>query len=102
EGFTGYTIPLNFSRGKTYRFLSLEQDLSYIKRFFSGVLKDTLTSRGTDMSGFLYTGIRLRYTAQSQQARQHINPRYAQSVLINFRQGISVNNTQQFAASGNF
>ncbi len=95
EGFIGYTIPLNLTGGKQYRSLRFDHDLSYLKRQFPEMVRDSFPWKD-----LLYTGLNLRFSSQVQQARQHIFPRFAQSLLISYRHALSSVDQQQFLASG--
>jgi hypothetical protein len=91
----GFTIPLNLSGGRTFKRLSLSTDYVLNKTFFTGFFKDTLEN-----SSFSYISSNINFTNQVQQARQHIYPRLAQTLLLNYRRAVSSLEGYQFLASG--
>lgn len=91
----GIQLPLNFSGGRHFRFLTLSgsfnnQQLKY---------KQTNTLKPDDRS-FNYLQGGANWVMQSQQAPQHIFPRYAHTVSVQHRQAIGKTTAWQTLATG--
>ena len=90
----GLQIPLNLSRGRQISFLTLASDLVYNKPYFRMPEKDSLGNRS-----FTYLDNSLRFSIQSQQAKQHINPRWATALRLQYRATINRYDSKQWLAS---
>ena len=97
EGRLGLLVPLNFTGGKYFRNLNISSDIVYNKRDFKGFYKDSFDARG-----FGYMRANLNYSAQVQQARQHIFPRFAQAVNLDYSRAITKVKGNQFLASASW
>ncbi|MGB8193543.1 MAG: hypothetical protein WCF67_16555, partial [Chitinophagaceae bacterium] len=95
EAQLGFSIPLNLSKGRNFTRLSFGSDYVYNKRYFKGFYKDSLDDRA-----FGYISNTLSFTNQVQQARQHIYPRLAQTLLLNYKRALTNLEGNQFLASG--
>ena len=73
----GLQLPLNFTGGKFYRNLTASASYNYSNVQWTGLAKQYLNN-----SNFGYVQLRLQYSQYSQQAVQHINPHFGQSLLI--------------------
>lgn len=91
---TGIQLPLNFTGGKMYRSLVSSASYNYNYVQWRDFAKQYL-----DNSSFGYVQLRLRYNQYSQQAVQHINPRWGQSLQLQYRTGSTAH---QFLANGYF
>lgn len=90
----GLQLPLNFTGGKMYRNLLGSVGYNYNNVQWTGWAKQYL-----DNNSFGYMQFRVRYSQYAQQAVQHINPRFGQSVLLQYRTGSTAN---QLLANGYF
>lgn len=90
----GLLVPLNFSSGRQFRSLSIGGDLGYSKRHFQGIYKDTFDTRG-----FAYVTTYANLSLQSQQAQQHIYPRWAQTLQLRYSRAVSLFEADQFLAN---
>jgi len=90
----GLQLPLNFTGGKMYRSLVSSASYNYSNVQWTGFAKQYLNN-----TNFGYAQLRLRYSQYSQQALQHINPRFGQSVTLQYRSGSTAH---QLLASGYF
>jgi hypothetical protein len=97
EANIGVSVPLNLGNGKFYRRLTIGSDYVFNKRQFQGIYKDTFDNRG-----FGYLRNTLYFSNQVQQARQHIYPRFAQTVSLNYSRSVSSLEANQFLASAYF
>lgn len=96
EGSAGAVVPLNFSAGRHNRYLTLSSDFVYNKRYYQEPYKNVFDSRGF---GYLSSG--LTFSNQNQRARQHIYPRWAQSITLNYWRAITLfEGSNQFLANG--
>ncbi len=94
EANIGLLVPLNLTGGRFYRRLNVSADYVFNKRDLQGEYKDSFDNRAF---GYLRTAI--NFSNQVQQARQHIYPRLAQTVSLNYSRSISSLEASQFLAS---
>ena len=90
----GASLPFNFSKGRTSTSLRAGSDFVYNQPRFRGVYKDSLGDRS-----FGYLSSYLVFTNRSQQARQNIYPRFAQSLTLSYRTAVTRYTARQFLAS---
>ena len=91
----GLQLPLNFSGGKQYRYLSLSGSFNTDNVHWTGLSKDLFRD-----IHFNYAAFSLQYTGQIQKAVQHIYPHWAQTLLIQYRTITNNYTASQFLASG--
>ena len=94
EANLGLSVPLNFTSGKWYRRLNIASDYVINSRNFKGVYKDSFDNRT-----FGYLRNTISFSNQVQQARQHIYPRFAQTLNLNYSVSVSSLEANQFLAS---
>ena len=94
EANIGVSVPLNFSRGKFFRRLTISSDYVVNKRDFKGTYKDSFDNRS-----FGYLRSTLSFSNQVLQARQQIYPRLAQTLYLNYSRSVSSLEANQFLAS---
>ncbi|ULQ53794.1 hypothetical protein [Flavihumibacter fluvii] len=87
----GFTIPLNLSKGRSISFLQAGSDLVFNQDNFKEPERSKLGTRS-----YWYFDHDIRFSHQVQQARQEFNPRFAQTLHLNFRQAISQFDARQF------
>ena len=95
ESSVGFSIPLNLTGGRTYTYLTASSDYVYNQRSFTGYYKDSFENRA-----FGYMNASLNFSNQIQQARQHIYPRFAQALTLNYKRAVTNLDGNQFLASG--
>jgi hypothetical protein len=95
EARGGVLVPLNLTEGRTYNSLSIGTDYVYVKPEFNDVYKDTFDSRG-----YGYINSYLTFSSQIQQARQHIYPRLAQTLRLEYSKAVTNIEGNQFLANG--
>lgn len=93
----GLLLPLNLSGGKYVRRLTLSSGINIDNIKWTGLAKTLLNDQNVTASVN-----RLTYIARSQQAIQQIYPRFAQTVILDFRSAISSQTAQQFLANTAF
>jgi len=97
-------VPLNLSKGRSIINLTMGADyvfknITYTSQFY----KDSLAKHNLPYQSHLgYVNGYISFTHQVQQARQHIYPRFAQSLYINYRNSVEAADPHQFLATGNF
>jgi hypothetical protein len=91
----GLRVPLNLSVGKNSTGLSFGSSLYYSRNTFQEPFRSQFRDRA-----YTYLNNSISFSNQIQQARQHINPRFAQSISLNYKTSISNLHATQFLASG--
>jgi len=91
----GLRLPLNFSIGKQYRFLTLRSSYNINDIHWKSNTKKLLNNLS-------YVNISVSYSAQIQKAAAQIFPRWAQSVFLQYRGSTTATLAHQFLATGNF
>lgn len=90
-------LPLNLSRGRFLRYLSL----------YSGIVFNQARFQGEDRQrygapAYQYLNHQLAFSNQVQQAPQQFNPSFAQSLRVHYRNAISRFSSRQLLLAGNF
>jgi len=93
--YAGLQIPLNLSNGRNVTSFSAGSDAYYT----SNTIQDPFRSRFRDRN-YTYLSHSIRFSNQIQQARQHIYPRFGQSISFNYRHAISSLSASQFLVNG--
>lgn len=91
----GVNAPLNFSKGRWYKFLTLASSFNTQQLNITGRYKDSIANRL-----FNYLQFSVNWNSQAQRAVQHINPRFAQALLLRYRTIVNDYTARQFLASG--
>ncbi len=93
----GLILPLNLTGGRFTRRLNLASSVNFENVQWTGLAKSLLTDQNvTSLAN------RITYTSQIQKAVQHIYPRFAQTLILDYRTLISNRTANQFLASGAF
>jgi len=92
--YVGLSVPLNFSGGMTYKFLDFGTYYFLRNEFNTGLNKDVLAT-----NTFTYLDHFISWSQQVQSARQHIFPRFANSVSIDHRYAVTRLKGYRFRAS---
>ena len=95
EAGIGLRLPLNFSHGKQYRFLTLSTSINTQRIRWTGLGKQLLND-----VDFNYANARLNYSSQIQKAVQQIHPRFAQTLLVDYKGIINKYTANQLLISG--
>lgn len=99
----GLSVPLNLSKGRSLINLTIGGDYVIKNVTYNGWYKDSLLKYGRpDQYHVGYINSYISFTHQVQQARQHIYPRLAQSIYLNYRNAVEGAQGHQLLASGNF
>jgi hypothetical protein len=94
---TGLLLPLNLMQGRFYNSLRIGTDYVYVNPEYKGLYKDTFDGRG-----YGYINSYLTFTSQIQKARQHIYPRFAQTIRVDYNKAVTGVDGNQFLANGLF
>jgi len=95
ETRAGFSIPLSWTRGRTFTSLQFGSDVIYNQRTFTGLYKDSFNSRG-----FAYIDPFISFVHQSQQAQMQVAPRFAQVLNLSYSSAVTPFTAHQFLASG--
>ncbi len=95
QAWAGLSVPLQFTRFMSFTNLQFGTDLVYNQRYYQGNAKYSFSH-----SGFYFLNSSLNFSHQVQQARMQINPRFAQSLSLNYRKTLTTLEASQFLASG--
>ncbi len=87
---TAITLPLQFVGRRTNKFLTLSAGYNLEQLLYRGIGKNVFNNRSLK-----YTSWLVQFSNISQQAKQHINPRWAQSISLSYRDGFSLVNTNK-------
>lgn len=90
----GLRLPLNLTAGKTSRSISLGSDVYYSQSRFQEAFRTLYRDRH-----YTYLNNYVSFSNQIQQARQQINPRFAQSIYLNYKTAIAGLSANQFLAT---
>ena len=91
----GLRLPLNFSQGKHYTNVTLQSTFNNQQVHWKGLGKQLLRNQS-----FFYWQNSLRFSNQVQQARQHIYPHWAQTLVLQYSTIVTKFTAHQFLASG--
>ena len=94
-GYLGGQLPLNFSGGHQYRYLTLATTYNVDQLRWTGLATKYLRNQS-----FSYINSRIQYTGQLQKTVQQIYPQWAQSILLQYKQSVNNYTAHQFLASG--
>jgi hypothetical protein len=92
----GLNLPLNLSKGRNISSVNIGADYIYNKSQFTGFFKDSFATEP-----FSYINSYIIFNNQIQKARQHIYPRFAETLTLNYRNSFGGLDRKQFLASGN-
>ena len=93
----GISIPLRFVGGRTNKFLIFGGGYNSEQYYYRGVGKNVFNNKAIN-----YMNAFLSFSNVSQKARQHVNPRWAQSLSIDYRDAFNFSNSHKFVAHASF
>ena len=93
----GISIPLRFVGGRTRKNLNFGGGYNLEQYYYPGVGKNVFTNKAIN-----YMNAFLSVSNAAQQARQHINPRWAQAISVNYRDAFNFSNSHKFVANSSF
>ena len=95
EARAGLLVPLNLTSGRFYNSVRIGTDYVYANPDYKGRFKDSFDSRG-----YGYINSYITFSSQIQKARQHIFPRFAQSLRLDYNHAVTNIEGHQFLANG--
>jgi hypothetical protein len=96
EPYGGFSIPLNFSKGRSFTYLTMGSQYVFNETNFQGRYKDTLGN-----ISYSYSSNYLSFSHQNQTAVQQIFPRFAQTLDITYATPVTKYRGYQFMINGN-
>jgi hypothetical protein len=93
----GVSVPLRFVGGRTNKFLSVAAGYNLEQYYYAGAGKNLFNNKAIS-----YINAGVQFSNVSQQARQHVNPRWAQSLSVNYRDAINFRNSRKLVAHASF
>lgn len=91
----GLSVPLSWARKQTFRSFNVGTNLYFNQEFNKGFYKDSLGS-----TNFFYLQHFISLSEQVESAIQHIYPRLAYSLNLQFRHAVSKYSSRQFLGTG--
>ncbi|MBK8611149.1 MAG: hypothetical protein IPL84_14710 [Chitinophagaceae bacterium] len=93
----GFSVPLRFVNGRTTKLLTAGANFNLEQYYYRGVSKNVFSNRAIQ-----YMNSFLSFSNIGRQAKQHINPRWAQSVSLSYRDAFNFSNSHKFNANASF
>jgi hypothetical protein len=94
---SGITLPLNFTSGKTFKFLNLSSSINFEQLNYTGA---ATTFKQNEQFNYFNTSV--SFTHQSQRAYQQIFPKWVQTFRLQYRRTINGEFGNQFFANAGF
>lgn len=94
---TGFSIPLNFIGGRTSQFLNLGAGYNVEQYYYKGVSKNIFNNKAINYANAFFS-----FSNVSLKAKQHINPRWAQSISLNYRDAFTYRDSHKFVGNSSF
>ena len=94
---TGFSIPLNFIGGRTNKFLNFGAGYNIEQYYYKGVSKNVFNNKAIN-----YLNTFLSFSNVSHRAKQHINPRWAQSISLTYRDAFNFRDSHKFVGNSSF
>jgi hypothetical protein len=91
--YGGYSIPLSFTRGKTYKFLNFGSSYVFSHTKPVGLYKDSLVADNVN-----YLSHSISWSQYIPKAVQHINPRLGYTAAVNYRHRLGKEASQVLAS----
>ena len=94
---TGFNIPLSFIGGRTNQFLNFGAGYNVEQYYYKGVSKNVFNNKAIN-----YVNTFLSFSNVRRRARQHINPRWAQSISLGYRDAFNFRDSHKFTGNSSF
>lgn len=93
----GFSVPLRFVGGRTNKFVNFGAGYNLEQYYYRGVGKNVFDNKAINYaSGFV------SFSNTSQKARQHVNPRWAQSLSLDYRDAVNFSNSHKLVGHASF
>ena len=93
----GISIPLRFIGGRTNKFLNFGGGYNVEQYYYKGVGKNVFNNKAIN-----YMNAFVSFSNVGRQARQHVNPRWAQSLSVDYRDAFNFSNSHKFVGHASF
>lgn len=93
----GLQVPFDLSVGKHLTTLSFSSNFYYSSNRFQEAYRQIFNDEH-----YTYLSSGIRFSNRVQQAKQHINPHFAQNISINYKNALSGQDANQFLTTGTF
>lgn len=93
----GISVPLRFINGRTSKFLNFGAGYNSEQYYYRGVGKNVFSNNAINYGNAFFS-----FSNISQKARQHINPRWAQSLSLDYRDAFNFRNSYKFVGHASF
>lgn len=93
----GFSIPLSFVGGKTNKFFNLAASYNAEQLYYKGIGKNIFSNEPLH-----YLSSFLSFSNVSQRAKQHVNPRWAQSLTATYRHAFNFRDNRKFVSGASF
>jgi len=93
----GFLVPLTFIGGRTFKRINVGAGYNIEQIPYIGIGKDVFNNKALK-----YANISFSVSNISRQARQHINPRWAQSLAVNYRKAFTFFKGQKLVGASSF
>lgn len=94
---TGFSIPLTFINGRTFKYLNFGAGYNIEQLAYIGIGKDVFKNKALKYANAFFS-----FSNLSRQAKQHINPHWAQSFSFNYRDAFNFYKGHKFLGSSSF
>ncbi|MBL4675126.1 MAG: hypothetical protein JKY70_02805 [Mucilaginibacter sp.] len=91
----GISLPFNLSEGKRFTRLSVGSSINYSRNTFQEAFRSIFND-----TYYTYLSNSISFSNQTQQARQQINPHFAQTISLNYKTAVFGRDASQFLAVG--
>ena len=93
----GIAVPLNFTGGRTNKYLNVGGGYNAEQLYYRGIGKNILTNKALQ-----YANAFLIFSNAVRQAKQQVNPRWAQSISTSYRHAFTFRDSRKFVGTTNF
>lgn len=93
----GISVPLRFIGGRTNKFLNFGGGYNVEQYYYKGVGKNVFNNKAIN-----YMNAFVSFSNVGRQARQHVNPRWAQSFSVDYRDAFNFSNSHKFVGHASF
>ena len=90
----GISIPLSFVGGKTAKYFNFGSSFNIEQLYYRGIGKNVFSNRGLNYANSFFA-----FSNVGRQARQNINPHWAQTISLNYRNVFNYRNNHKFVSS---
>ncbi len=93
----GFSIPLSFIGGRTSKYINIGAGYNIEQYYYNGLSKNVFSNKAIN-----YINSFFGFSIISLQAKQNINPRWAQTFLFSYKDAFTFRNSYKFIGSASF